>query len=51
MNSLYGLNYEIVNLNNLERTCKIRKDAFKDNLDYNDLDDKAVNTIDDNCFF
>lgn len=51
MESLYGLKYIIVNSNNLEIAFKIQKETWPDAVDYDDLQDKAVNTKNDNCIF
>lgn len=51
MESLYGLKYIIVNSNNLEIAFKIQKETWPDAVDYDDLQDKAVNTKNDNCVF
>lgn len=51
MESLYGLTYKIIDLNNLDIAFKIQKETWPDDPDYQDLYDKAVNTKDDNCFF
>ncbi len=51
MKSLYNLTYEIVNLENLDIAFTIQKETWKDDVDYNDLYEKATNTKDDNCFF
>lgn len=51
MKSLYGLKYEIVNLENLEQAFQIQKDTWPEDPDYNDLYDKATQTTEDNCFF
>lgn len=51
MNSLYGLKYVTLNLDNLNIAYEIQKNTWLDDPDYDDLYDKAVNTKDDNCFF
>lgn len=51
MNSLYGLKYEILNLDNLDTAYQIQKTTWPDDPDYGDLYDKATNPSDDNCFF
>lgn len=51
MNSLYGLKYELLNLDNIKVAYEIQRTTFIDDPDYDDLYDKATNTKDDNCFF
>lgn len=51
MESLYNLKYEIMDLSNLEKVYEIQKEIWKDEADYEDLYDKAIDTKDDNCFF
>lgn len=51
MKSKYGLNYVILNRNNLDLAYEIQKKTWPNDPDYEDLYDKAINTEDDNCFF
>lgn len=51
MKSLYGLKYKILDLDNLNIAYKIQSENFKNDPDYEDLYDKAVNMKDDNCMF
>lgn len=51
MNSLYGLSYVLLDINNLNLAYEIQKNTWPDEPDYDDLYDKAINTEDDNCFF
>ena len=49
--SNFRLIYKIVELNNLNIAYKIQKNTWPDDMDYDDLYDKATNTKDDNCMF
>lgn len=51
MDSLYGLTYIPVDMDNLEIAFKIQKEIWTSDPDYNDLYDKAKNRADNNCSF
>lgn len=51
MESLYGLKYKTIDLNDLNLAYEIQKETWPEDPDYEDLYDKAVNVRDDNCFF
>ncbi len=49
--SQYGLNYVLLDKNNLNFAYEIQKNTWSNEPDYENLYDKAINTKDDNCFF
>ena len=51
MESLYGLTYIPVDMDNLEIAFKMQKEIWTSDPDYNDLLDKAKNRADNNCSF
>lgn len=51
MKSLFGLTYVQMNLDNMGLVYEIQKQTWPDTPDYDNLYDKAINTLDDNCFF
>lgn len=51
MESKYNLTYKVVNINNLDIAFNIQKNTWPDDIDYNDLYDKATNIKEDNCMF
>lgn len=51
MESLFNLEYKILNLESLDVAFKIQKESWPDDPDYEDLYEKATNPKDDNCFF
>ena len=51
MKSSYNLEYKIVNLDNFNITFNIQKNIWPDDVDYDDIYDKATNTKEDNCLF
>lgn len=51
MKSSFNLTYIQINLDNINLAYKIQKEIWPDEPDYEDLYDKAINPLDDNCFF
>ena len=51
MKSQFNLTYVQVNPDNMNLAYDIQKNTWPTDPDYNDLYDKAVNPLDDNCFF
>ena len=51
MDSLYGLTYIPVNMDNLELAFKIQKEIWTSDPDYKGLLNKAKNRADNNCSF
>lgn len=51
MKSAFGLEYKLLNLDNIDVAFTIQKETWPEDPDYDDLYDKAINTLDDNCFF
>ncbi len=51
MESNYNLTYVKIDKDTVDIAFDIQKSIWPKDLDYNDLYDKAINTLDDNCFF
>ena len=51
MKSKYNLTYVQINKDTIDIAFDIQKSIWKEDPDYNDLYDKAVHPLDDNCFF
>ena len=51
MESKYNLNYAKLDKNTIDIAFAIQKSIWPKDPDYNDLHDKAINSLDDNCFF
>lgn len=51
MKSSFGLTYVQIDKDTLDIAYNIQKEIFPDDPDYDDLYDKAINSLDDNCFF
>lgn len=51
MKSQFDLKYVLVDLTNFDIAYEIQKNTFLEDPDYEDLHEKAVNPLDDNCFF
>ena len=51
MDSKYSLTYIKLNKNTVDVAFAIQKSIWSEDPDYNDLYDKAINSLDDNCFF
>lgn len=51
MKSQFGLTYVYLNVENIDIAYQIQKETWPEDPDYDDLYDKATNTLDDNCFF
>ena len=51
MKSQYGLKYVQINKDNLNLAYDIQKTTWPIDPDYDDLYDKAINPLEDNCFF
>ena len=50
MESKYNLTYVKLDKNTIDVAFDIQKSIWPENPDYNDLYDKAINPLDDNCF-
>ena len=51
MESEYNLTYVKINKDTVDIAFDIQKSIWPKDPDYNDLYDKAINPLDDNCFF
>lgn len=51
MKSLFELTYVQIDKNNIDLAYQIQKNTWPDDPDYEDLYDKAIHPLDDNCFF